>query len=37
MPRTRTRLRNRKPKAAATASDRLIDYIEDFARKTLNA
>ena len=25
-----------KPKAAATASDRLIDYIEDFARKTLD-
>ena len=25
------------PKAAATASDRLIDYIEDFARKTLDA
>jgi hypothetical protein len=23
-------------KAAATASDRLIDYIEDFARKTLD-
>jgi DNA-binding GntR family transcriptional regulator len=27
----------KKPKAAATASDRLIDYIEDFARKTLDA
>ena len=26
----------KKPKAAATASDRLIDYIEDFARKTLD-
>jgi DNA-binding GntR family transcriptional regulator len=26
----------RKAKAAATASDRLIDYIEDFARKTLD-
>src|SRR6201991_1431755 len=26
----------RKTKAAATASDRLIDYIEDFARKTLD-
>ena len=25
-----------KVKAAATASDRLIDYIEDFARKTLD-
>ena len=27
----------KKAKAAATASDRLIDYIEDFARKTLDA
>jgi DNA-binding GntR family transcriptional regulator len=27
----------KKVKAAATASDRLIDYIEDFARKTLDA
>ena len=27
----------KKPKAAATASDRLIDYIEDFARKTLDS
>jgi DNA-binding GntR family transcriptional regulator len=27
----------KKPKAAAAASDRLIDYIEDFARKTLDA
>jgi DNA-binding FadR family transcriptional regulator len=26
----------KKAKAAATASDRLIDYIEDFARKTLD-
>jgi DNA-binding GntR family transcriptional regulator len=26
----------KKVKAAATASDRLIDYIEDFARKTLD-
>lgn len=26
----------KKPKAAAAASDRLIDYIEDFARKTLD-
>jgi len=25
-----------KPKAAAIASDKLIDYIEDFARKTLD-
>jgi DNA-binding GntR family transcriptional regulator len=27
----------RKPKLAASASDRLIDYIEDFARKTLDS
>jgi len=27
----------KKPKAAAAASDRLIDYIEDFARKTLDS
>ena len=27
----------KKPKVAATASDRLIDYIENFARKTLDA
>jgi hypothetical protein len=26
----------KKAKAAATASDKLIDYIEDFARKTLD-
>jgi len=27
---------NRKGEGAATASDQLIDYIEDFARKTLD-
>jgi len=27
----------KKAKAAASASDRLIDYIEDFARKTLDS